>query len=209
MVKRKLKIGRLITALTLLVLIVGCIGLGIFYYELSPVDKNGSEINYEVKSGMTVNEIFEDLENKKIIRSALFIKIYSKIKGGIDIDAGEYKLSPSMNTKKIFEKLSGEASSSRETVTLVYKEGKNIRDLSGILEDITNIKKEEFINKLKDTEYLDSLISKYWFLNDDIKNKDIYYSLEGYLFPNTYTIYKDSSVEDVITKMLNETDTNK
>jgi hypothetical protein len=31
--------------------------------------------------------------------------------------------------------------------------------------------------------YIDELISKYWFLTNDIKNKNIYYPLEGYLFP--------------------------
>jgi len=206
MVKRKLKLGRVFMALFLLILIVAFTVIGVFYYELSSVDKNGESITYEVKSGLAGNEIFEDLENKKIIRSALFLKLYSKIKGGISIDAGEYTISSSMNSREIFNILSGEATSSRETVSLVFKEGQNVRDLANTLESITSIKKEEFIDKLKDTKYLDSLINKYWFLTNDIKNKDIYYSLEGYLFPNTYTIYKDSSVEEVISKMLNETD---
>ena len=59
---------------------------------------------------------------------------------------------------------------------------------------------------MNDSEYIDSLINKYWFLSDDIKNKKIYYPLEGYLFPNTYAfLNKDVSVKDIIEKMLDET----
>ena len=54
--------------------------------------------------------------------------------------------------------------------------------------------------------YIDELISKYWFLTNDIKNKNIYYPLEGYLFPDTYNVMKDTDIKDIITKMLDETD---
>ena len=51
-----------------------------------------------------------------------------------------------------------------------------------------------------------NLINEYWFLTDDILDKDIYYSLEGYLYPNTYMIYKNSSFKSVVKKMLDEMD---
>lgn len=53
--------------------------------------------------------------------------------------------------------------------------------------------------------YLQELVNKYWFLTDDILIDDIYYPLEGYLFPNTYEFYKNASVKDIINKMLDET----
>lgn len=205
MVKRKLKLGRVFVALFLLILLIACTGVGVFFYELSPVDKSKENITYEVKSGTTVNEIFEDLESKKIIRSALFMKIYSKLNHGLSVDAGEYTISSGMSSREIFDVLGGDATSSRETVTLVFREGRNVRDLIKLLETQFGIKKEDVLSKLKDEEYLDSLISKYWFLTDEIKDKDIYYSLEGYLFPDTYLVYKDASVEEILTKMLDET----
>ena len=45
---------------------------------------------------------------------------------------------------------------------------------------------------MNDNNYIDELISKYWFLTNDIKNKNIYYPLEGYLFPDTYNVMKDT-----------------
>ncbi|MDE5831115.1 MAG: endolytic transglycosylase MltG, partial [Clostridia bacterium] len=53
--------------------------------------------------------------------------------------------------------------------------------------------------------YIDSLINEYWFLTDDIKNTDIYYALEGYLFPDTYSFDdKDVSVKDIFKVMLDQ-----
>ena len=205
MVNKKLKIGRIILAMFILIMILGCASIGIFFYEISPIDKNGIETTYIIESGTTINGIYEDLEDKKIIRSALFMKIYTKFLGTPNIEAGEYKLSPSMKAKEIYDILKGGGKSTRETFSLTFREGKSVRDLIKLISDNTDITKEEILMKLKDEEYLNSLIDKYWFLTDEIKNKDIFYSLEGYLFPNTYEFFKDSSLEEIISKMLDET----
>ena len=205
MVQRKFRWGRFFLVLFLFMIIICCFLAGFFFYELSPVTKNGEEVTYEVKSGVTVNQIFEDLEEKNIIRNAMFVKIYSKIVGNINVDAGLYKISSSMSVSEIYSVLSKGGESSRETVSIVFKEGRNVRDLISILEENTTIKESDVLSILSDKTYLSKLIDKYWFLSDDILDKDIYYSLEGYLFPNTYTIYKDSSASEVLEKMLNET----
>lgn len=207
MVKRKLNFKRVFVCLFLLFLIIGCLCFGFLFYQLTPVDKSGEAVNFEVKSGQTVNEIFEDLENQKLIRSALIMKVYSKLVGGLNVKAGSYSLNSKMDTIEIFNTLSKDGKSSRDSVSLVFKEGRNIRDLASLLESITegNIKKDQFISKMNDSDYLNSLINEYWFLTEEIIDEDIYYPLEGYLFPNTYEIYKDASIEDVVTKMLNTT----
>jgi len=60
---------------------------------------------------------------------------------------------------------------------------------------------------LQDEEYIDSLIEKYWFITDEIKQEDIYYPLEGYLKPDTYIFEdKDVSVKYIFSYVLNYTD---
>ena len=185
MKKKKLNMGRVLVVFIILILIITCLSIGVFFYELSPANENGKEETYTVENGKTVYEIYEDLENKKIIKSALFMKIYSKIIGIKDISAGNYIISSNMSARKIYDILISGGSSNRETTTITFKEGRNIRDFIELLENNTNIKKDEILEKLNDTNYLEELIDKYWFLTDEIKNKDIYYSLEGYIFPNT------------------------
>jgi UPF0755 protein len=43
----------------------------------------------------------------------------------------------------------------------------------------------------------------YWFLKDMELSEDRYYRLEGYLYPDTYRFYTDSSEVAALTKMLN------
>ncbi len=199
-------IKRLIVIIILLILLVIFAMVGVFFYELKPVSKSGEIKDFIVESGSSVNSVFESLEKENLIKSAFFMKIYSKLSGGLTIQSGLFKISPSMDVTEIFDILNKGGDNARGEVNLTFKEGDNVRDFASLVSENFDISKEDVFNKLKDTEYLDSLISKYWFLTDEIKNKDIYYSLEGYLFPNTYAFYKDSSLEEIISKFLDETE---
>lgn len=92
-------------------------------------------------------------------------------------------------------------------ITITYLEGKPIWWLAKTIASKTNNTEEDVYNLLANEEYIDSLIEKYWFLTDEIKNKDIYYPLEGYLFPDTYSLAnKDAKVEEIFEKMLDRMD---
>lgn len=94
-----------------------------------------------------------------------------------------------------------------DEIRITFKEGLNIRKIALLIEENTNNSYEDLINLMDDTSYIDTLINKYWFLTDEIKNEKIYYPLEGYLFPNTYAfLNKDVDVKTIVEKMLDETD---
>ena len=63
-----------------------------------------------------------------------------------------------------------------------------MRWLAKEIANITSNTEEDVFDLLENEEYIDSLIDKYWFITDEIKDEDIYYPLEGYLFPDTYAI---------------------
>src|SRR5699024_1894265 len=53
--------------------------------------------------------------------------------------------------------------------------------------------------------YLQELMSRYWFLTDSILQEGIYYPLEGYLAPDTYEFKdKDVTITTIIETMLDE-----
>ena len=82
-----------------------------------------------------------------------------------------------------------------------------MRWIAKTISDNTNNTESDVYNLLKDENYIDSLIDKYWFLSDDIKNKNIYYSLEGYLYPDTYTFEnEDVDVKTILETMLDVMD---
>lgn len=206
MTVKKLNVKKLVLFIFLLILTVILFAISIFFYNLSPVGKKNSDISYEIKSGMTPYEVFEDLDNKNIIRSELFTKIFIKITHEPEFKAGTYTINDSMSTIDIIKELSGSDYKSGEEVALTFKEGYEMVDLIEIVTSNTTITKDEIENKLKDEEYLNSLIKEYWFISDDILSDNIYYSLEGYLFPNTYNVNPEGNIEEIFKVMLKETD---
>ncbi len=112
-----------------------------------------------------------------------------------------------MSMQEIVEVLSDSKNQKIDTIKLTFREGLNIRGIAQIIEEKTNIKKEDFINKVSDKDFIKTIQKDYWFLTDDIYNEKIYYPLEGYLFPDTYEFEKkDIKSEKIITKMLDNTE---
>ena len=108
-----------------------------------------------------------------------------------------------MNLKEIAEMLKTGVMHDPNQLNITYIEGKNIIWLAKEIERITNNTEEDVFKLLEDEEYINSLIEKYWFITDEIKDEKIYYPLEGYLFPDTYAIENsDVKVEYIFEKML-------
>ena len=93
------------------------------------------------------------------------------------------------------------------SVKITLVEGKTFKDFAQRISEKTNNSVESIYELLNDEEYINSLIEKYWFITDEIKNEDIYYDLEGYLKPDTYIFEnKDVSVKEIFNIILNFTD---
>lgn len=205
MVKKKLNKKRLITSIVMLLMIIIFIILGVFFSKFAKVSKDSTVVEYIVENGLGMYQVFDDLESKGLIKSAFALKVYSKIKGR-NISLGTYSLSKNMNAIEVYDVLTEKRNAKGNEVKFTFREGRNVRQLISDLTSISDITEEEILTTLSDTTYLKNLINEYWFLTDDILNKDIYYSLEGYLYPNTYMIYKNSSFKSVVKKMLDEMD---
>ena len=92
-----------------------------------------------------------------------------------------------------------------ETVTITFLEGKNMRYIAQTIAANTNNTANDVYKLLEDDEYISSLIDKYWFLTSKIQNDNIYYPLEGYLYPETYSFEnKDVFVETIFEKMIDQ-----
>ena len=109
-----------------------------------------------------------------------------------------------MGVKEIINTL--EQGTKAETLSFVIPEGKHITDVATYISEVTNYSSDELLNYWQSNDLINNLIDKYWFITDEIKNSNIRYSLEGYFFPATYEIFKDSSMEEITYKMLDKMD---
>lgn len=198
---------RNIAIIVLVLIIAVIITLSIiFSVNISPVDKNDkTQIEVVIPSGTTKKGVGKILEEKGLIRSSKFFEIYVKLFKVGDIKATKYSLSKNMDLKEIISILEKGNSYNPEQVKITFKEGINIRMLASIIEENTSNSADDVINLLNSEKYLDELIEKYWFITEDVKNNKLYYSLEGYLFPDTYRFNsKDVTVEEIFNKMLDQ-----
>ncbi len=174
---------------------------------LSPVSKSKDIVEFTVKKGEGKEKIVENLKDAKLIKSKYATFIYIVLSGKKNLQAGNYELSRDMSVKDIITSLStGDVVNvKRDEVRITFKEGDTLKNFVTMVANETNIDYDEAIKKLSDKAYLKGLIADYWFLTNDILDEDIYFPLEGYLYPETYNFYKETSIEQVIRKVLNVT----
>ncbi len=174
--------------------------------NIKAVDKNDdSKIEIVIPQGTSKKEVGNILEEKGLIKSSNFFSIYIKLFDTKDFKASTYYLSKNMDLKEIINILENGNSYNPDQIAITFKEGINIRKLATLIQDNTNNSYDDVIDTLNDKAYLDELIEKYWFITDNIKNDKLYYSLEGYLFPDTYYFSnKDVTVKEIIEKMLDK-----
>ena len=178
----------------------------IFVHSLSPVNKKDEKIIlFTVEKGWGKNKIISELKNKDLIRSEFFSKVIIKLKNN-ELYAGTYKLSKDLSTNEIISMLEDQNNVENESIKITFVEGKRLSTYVKQISDNFNYSEEEINNKLSDKDYLNKLINEYWFINDDILNEQIYYPLEGYLYPDTYEFKKNSTIEEIIEKMLDNMD---
>lgn len=204
---RKLRnIALLLVAFFATLIIAVCL---LYNYCIGSVDsKNDKTILVEIKEGNSSSDIARILKEKELIRNEIVFKIYLKLNNVNDLKGGYFELNQTMNVEEIVDKLRKGDTVEPNAITLLFKEGLNIREIATIIAENTNNTEENVFETLEDTEYIDSLIDKYWFLTEDIKHPNIYYPLEGYLFPNTYTFEdRNVSVKEIFSKMLDEMQT--
>mgnify|MGYP000363343189 CR=1 FL=1 len=171
--------------------------------NMAKVSNDNTLKEVTIKAG-SINSIANTLKENNLIKNITIFKVYTRLTNKTSLKAGTYNFSEDMGVKKIVSLLE-EGKTSENNIT--FKEGINVRGIAKLISKKTNNSYDSVMALMNDNNYIDELISKYWFLTNDIKNKNIYYSLEGYLFPDTYRFNnREVTTEEIFTKMLDEMD---
>ena len=201
-----MKKSKLIIIIILILLIISALCLGIYGYGMTKVSKESQKVEFIVKSGASKIEIVNQLKNAGLIRSKNALLVYLYFNKDLNLQAGNYELDRNMNPKEIIEKIN-KGDVLIKTMTIKFIEGKNMKNFINLVKEKMHLSEEEIKTTLNDKEFLNTLIEKYDFLTNEILNDNIYYALEGYLYPDTYEILENASLKDLIIKMLDNTKT--
>lgn len=200
----------ILVGLTVLVVTAG-IGMTAWNYLyghfLAPVDQEDqSEYAFAVSGGESLNRVASNLEQAGLIRNRTIFKYYCDFAGMAQkFQVGNYSLRKNMTMGEIADLLTtGDGNPLVRNITLIP--GETV---------------EEFAAKLVKNNVLESTDAFLAACRDGKKFRDYYYIedvltagrpgerkyvLEGYLAPNTYEVYVTATEEEIIRKLLSQTE---
>ncbi|SIQ09363.1 UPF0755 protein [Paenibacillus sp. RU4T] len=190
-----------LTLLTLLLVTAAGIA-GYIWNGLRPAAA-GEMKQVQIARGMSPFQVADLLEREGIIRNAFIFKYYLKFKEqGGSFQAGTYELAPGMEHESIIQKLNSGSTVKEAVIRFTIPEGYTLLQIAD------KLSKEGIIDKNRFLELADS--NKAWGDAEAVKtipeDSRIRHRLEGYLFPDTYELKKGSTEEDILTRMVEETD---
>ncbi len=188
--------GIIITAILIALLLSVTILIG-------PVNSgNNKIILFNVKTGSSMYQTLADLKNKDLIRNELIGKLFLKVNNDYNFKAGTYELKKSMSLDEILYTIASGKSVEEAGITVTFPEGKRMTYFIKKISNTFNYQYDEVKNFVNNKENINKYIKEYWFLTDEVLNENIFYPLEGYLFPETYRFKLDSSLDLIISKLL-------
>ena len=199
----------LILAGSLLVVIgiVSSIWSGVYEEYLAPPDPTSvTAVGFTVESGQSLTRVANNLEAAGLIRNRTVFKYYCDFAGmGQKIQAGSYLLTPSMTMTEIADQLTrGDGNPIVRNITLIP--GWTIEDFAAkLVADGVLTDSAEFLELCR----TGAAFTDYYYVADVLASRNVSqrrYVLEGYLSPNTYEVYIDATAQDIIGKLLSQTE---
>ena len=200
-----------LVGLTVLMLVIG-IGMTawdkLYGSFIAPVDaEDTGEYTFEISSGDSLNRVANNLENAGLIRSKSVFKYYCDFAGmSQKIQVGSYTLKKDMNMTEIADRLTtGDGNPLVRNITLIP--GETVEDFAarlvknGVLESA-----DTFLSACRNG----NAYREYYYIDDMMntgKPEERKYALEGYLSPNTYEVYVTATEDEIIRKLLSQTET--
>ena len=192
---KKHRAAKITAWILLFLLVLGGGGIAAYTYLNQPVDPGCGEvctqITFTVEEGQSTGEIAENLYHAGLVRNSLAFQAYYYLHYlGQPLKTGEYTLNGGMGPAQIIETLI--AGPQAAVFSFTFLPGENIFD---------------FREKLLEQGYSDEAITAGLEADYDhpvLAGKPADASLEGYLYGETYEFYVGESVENIITKMLDQ-----
>lgn len=189
----KFRVYRFLIIVLLLLLLAGVAGIHFAKGLHEPLDSGSKEvIQVEIPKGSVASTIGEILEDNGIISSAVEFRIATRLSGDSDYKAGTYSLSPSMTIDEIREILL-EGNDDSNTVQLVIPEGYTLNDIAAEAEKEGVCTAEAFLASASGDEF------EFKYMDQTLEGEK---RLEGFLYPDTYEVYRNDDPANVIRRML-------
>ncbi len=195
---RKSIFPMVILTIVMLALIVG---LGRFYRDFSRKTREGDPVTLEIPEGSSTRQVVSLLKKNGLIRNelAFYLKLYQTGNRG-KLRYGSYELNTGMSLDDLIGTL---AKGAREDeLVLTIPEGYSVEQIGARLEEKGIMTAKDFCQAVKDAAV------NYDFEGALPQEDTVYFQLQGYLWPDTYYLEKDTSPEQLVSMLLKEFESN-
>jgi UPF0755 protein len=182
-------------------LLIFCAGIFAVWWttSLQPVDANNTTIRqFIVNKGATTDQVATALQTAGFIRNATVFKIYSRLNDKV-VQAGTHQLSPSYSTPEIADKLT---QANAEEMEIQIPPGLTLEELRTTWKAAWRKYDLELSDAAIDAAYAAEYDSVLFDGRPD--DLPVQTRLEGYIYPETYRIYKGDKLEVIIKKALTQ-----
>jgi UPF0755 protein len=152
---------------------------------------NQADSYFILKKDTSLEQAAKQLEDKKIIRSSRLLMLYARVfkLDSVALPGGRYILKPNTALKDLVSKLESDKS---DFAVVTIPEGFSLHQIADRLENNNLIKKEDLLALKLDDMDEGKLLSP---------AAGVFFDIEGYLFPDTYYIPYEASVNQIIQLM--------
>ncbi len=158
----------------------------------TPAGTDSEPVYFTIEPGENATIISSRLHRMGLIRDAELFRLLLRY-WGVDakLEAGDFELAPSMSMAEIITELQTGRLRAR---TVTIPEGRRAEEVAHLLAAEGFVDQEEFIRLVREGEFNDD------FLRD--RPPEAPRGLEGFLFPDTYSIPVKATAEEIIRLML-------
>lgn len=175
-------------ALTAFILIAGLL-LGTMF---GPMSGSRRTVDVTIPRGASIGRIARILEHRRIISNATAFRILARLNGDPRIEAGTYRLAPSMSPGRILQEL--EWGAKARVVRITVPEGFTLDQIAERASTVPGVTVDAF----RDVASHRGLTFNAPF--------GVPANLEGYLFPDTYDFPRTTTDRDIVQAMLDDFD---
>ncbi|MBQ7123714.1 MAG: endolytic transglycosylase MltG [Oscillospiraceae bacterium] len=164
--------------------------------DLVGFSKESREVTVTIPEGSDLSDVANILEETGIIDEPFTFEVYARVKNMEGrLASGTFTLNPNLGYDQIFQALKTR-DDGREIVKVTFYEGMKVTEIAERLDENGVCDYEEFMAAV-DTETFE-----YEFESMMGTNEYIYHKWEGYLFPDTYEFFTDSTPRSVMAKFI-------
>jgi UPF0755 protein len=178
------------------------LGGALFYLQnqFQPPNDSGTAVEVIVPEGATAEDVGLQLKEKNLIKNAKVFSLYLRYEGQSGLlKTGKYYLRQGMTMEQIARVLV-EGDAKYNTVQFTVPEGLTLEQIAELLDKQKIVSKDEFLKEADSGQF------EYEFVKEIPQNPAMKHRLEGYLFPDTYEVFKEADAHQIIDIMLKQTD---